>query len=58
MHLRSFLWGLLVGVLLTVAVLFLFGDKILGNVGDTAKEVGHSVEKAGRVIEKQGDKLR
>ncbi len=55
---RSFLSGLLLGALLGAGAMFLFGDKIVGGMGDTTKEVGRSVEKAGETLKEQGDKLK
>jgi hypothetical protein len=58
MHLKSLLIGILIGAVLAVAVMFTFGDRILGRVGDATEDIGKTVKQAGESIEEQGDKLR
>ena len=58
MHLKSLILGIVIGVALGISAMFLFGDEILGNVGDATQEVGKTVRDAGKTIEKTGDKLK
>ncbi len=58
MHPKSLIIGIVIGAALMAAAIFLFGDQILGRVGDTTVEVGRTVKEAGKAIEDQADKLR
>jgi gas vesicle protein len=58
MNIKSLVIGIVIGAVLATAVMFTFGDQILGHVGDTTEEIGKTVKKAGQTIEQQGDKLR
>ncbi|MBI5508890.1 MAG: hypothetical protein HY903_09065 [Deltaproteobacteria bacterium] len=58
MHLRSFVSGVVVGAVLGVGAMVLFGDRVRGEMASTTRKVGQTVEKAGETLKEQGDKLR
>ena len=57
MHLRSFLSGILVGAITAVIVMLFFGQRIRGEVAETTREIGTSVEKAGETIKDTGKQM-
>ncbi|MFC1609364.1 hypothetical protein ACFL6C_00260 [Myxococcota bacterium] len=58
MHAKSLILGILIGAAAAVALMFIFGDQILGGVGDATEQVGKTVQEAGKALEDQSDKLK
>jgi hypothetical protein len=58
MHLKSLILGIVIGAALGIGTMFVFGDELLGDVGDATQEVGKTVRDAGKTLEKAGDKLK
>ena len=58
MHLKTLLFGMLLGAALALAGVYYFGDDMRDGVRKGARELGEGVQKAGEVLEEQSEKLR
>jgi len=56
--LKTFVFGLLVGVALTAGGFLIFGDTVRAHLSSTTRDVGHSVEKAGEKLQEAGEHLK
>ena len=58
MKMKSFLTGLVVGVVLASALFWVFREPIQGNVGHATEELGQGVQKMGKKLERTGEKIK